>query len=357
MMKTAPTYHIIGAGLAGLFCAYQIKQKKIKAKVIVYEASVFAGGRCYSYEDKEFEHKLDNATHVICSANKKMRKFISANEWEGGVSFWDAVTKEVKETQKSMLPHVLMSICNTDADMVAKRIIKTIKMKTFPWTYNRQKVFFSKQDLSQRIINNLAAFADKIEYECKLEKIETQFGRAVQLNFNRKQVEIGAEDKIILALDNHNYAKLMNERELPHNSIINIFYKTSEKLYLPKSASVIGVVNGIADWVFVNDKILGVTISNANDYQDSLSDLAVKVWKELDAMRGVNSAFLPQFKAFRHKYATISQDEKTNSLRPDNAKTIYPNVFIAGDWTMKNHPCCMETAFLSAKRAIKTSLK
>ena len=357
MQVEAPTYHIIGAGLAGLFCARQIKQQKLKAKVILYEASVTAGGRCYSYEDKKIVNKLDNATHVICAANKEMKKFIGAKEWEPDICFWDATKNNILSLQKNMHKYLLLSICNTAADMVAKPIVKTIIKKTFPWTYNKRKIYFSKQDLSQRIVNNLSAFADKIEYECKLEKIETQFGRAAQLNFNRKQVEIGAEDKVILALDNHNYAKIMNEQELPHNSIINLFYKTSEKIYLPKNASVIGVVNGIADWIFVSGNILGVTISNANNQQETLSDLAIEVWKELDRLRGVNSAFMPQFRAFKYRYATISQDEKTNSLRPDSARTIYPNVFIAGDWTMKNHPCCMETAFLSAKRAIKTSLK
>lgn len=357
MKKTAPTYHIIGAGLAGLFCAKLIKQQKLKAKVIIYEASTEAGGRCYSYKDTEFENNLDNATHVICSANKEMRKFVGVNEWEPEICFWDRTTNKVMPLEKSMYQHLLMSACNTLADAIAKPIIKTIIKKTFPWTHNKRKIYFSKQNLSQKIVNNLSSFADQIEYNCRLEKIETLFGKAAQLNFNNKQVEIAANDKVILALDNHNYAKLMNEQKLPHNSIINIFYKTSEKIYLPKSASVIGVINGISDWVFVNENILGVTISNADTIKESLSDLAIKVWKELDVMRGVNSAFLPQFKAFRHKYATISQDEYTNSLRPDNATTIYPNVFIAGDWTMKNHPCCMETAFLSAKRAIKNSLK
>ena len=47
--------------------------------------------------------------------------------------------------------------------------------------------------------------------------------------------------------------------------------------------------------------------------------------------------------------------KKNNLQRPQNALTEYPNVFIAGDWTMKDHPCCMETAVKSAKRAVITS--
>ena len=173
----------------------------------------------------------------------------------------------------------------------------------------------------------------------------------------KNSVELGPEDKVILALDNKHYANLIGQKELPHNCIINISYYTSEKIYLPKSASFIGIINGTADWIFVNNNILSVTISDANAQNVPLPELARKVWQEIDVLRGVNSAFVPPFKAFKHKYATIAQDEETNSLRPYNALSEYPNVFIAGDWTIKNYPCCLETALLSAKRAVKAIIK
>ena len=116
-------------------------------------------------------------------------------------------------------------------------------------------------------------------------------------------------------------------------------------------------MNGLSDWVFVNDNVLSVTISSSNKQETSLPELARMVWQELDLLRGVNSAFVPPFRAFKHKYATIMQDEYTNSLRPYSALSGLPNVYVAGDWTMKNYPCCLETAYLSALRAVKATLK
>ena len=357
MVKEAKTYHIVGGGISGLFCAQIIKQKFKNSKVFLYEAASHLGGKCYSYQDESFGFNLDNATHVIIGANRNLKKFVLPKEWEPDIGFWNVSTNDVSYQYKPHISHLLKSACNTNAENVSSAIKNNILRQTFPWGYKQRKIYFSKQDLSQRIVNNLASFPDNIKYNCCLQKIETQFGRAAQLVFNNFQVELGADDKVILALDNRAYSKLMGESPLPHSSIINIFYHTSEKIYLPRNASVIGIVNGISDWVFVNGNILSVTISAANNHNTSLSELAHMVWQELDILRGVNSAFVPPFRAFKHKYATIMQDEYTNSLRPDNCLSIYPNVYIAGDWTMKNHPCCLETSYRSAQRAVRIASK
>lgn len=357
MEQRQATYHIIGAGIAGLSCARLLKQKHPNIRTVVYEAADAPGGRCRSYQDEDFHRQLDTATHVIIGANKEMRRFVKNNEWEPHCWFWDAKNESLKGRLLPALGHILKSVCNTPADLIAPQIVKKILRRTFPWTQNRRKVYFTKHDSSQRIINLLAAYADEIHYNSKLLKIESQFGRAAQLNFNNRQVDLGAEDKVIVALDNRNCAKLLQVEELPHNSIINIFYHTSQKIFLPKGASFVGILNGLADWVFVSDDILGVTISAADDEGVNLQELAWQIWQELDRLRGVNSAFIPPFKAFKHKQATIAQDILSNERRPDDASSNYPNVFIAGDWTMKNHPCCMETAVLSAQRAVKAALK
>ena len=86
-------------------------------------------------------------------------------------------------------------------------------------------------------------------------------------------------------------------------------------------------------------------------------DLRTAISDKIAALRGVDSAFMPDYRISHYQKATIKQDTANNRLRPKSAVTEFSNVFIAGDWTMQNYPCCMEVAVQSGKRAVKTALK
>lgn len=357
MDKKPVTYHIIGAGIAGLACAKFIKQKNPHIRTVVYEASDKPGGRCYSFDDKDFGTRLDNATHVIIGANKNMAGYINRGEWETECCFWDAHSENMSRNHKDFSDLIIKSMTNTLPQQTAPAILKKILWKTFPWGKKQRQVYFSKNDLSQRLINLFTAYADEIHYNYRLLKIDSQFGRAAQLNFVGQIVDIGAEDRVIVAVDNRSYARLFNQEALPHNGIINIFYRTSQKIYLPDNINFVGVSRGLCDWIFANENILGVTISAVSQTDSDLQELARNIWLEVCRMRGVGAAFVPSFKVFHHKTATICQDTATNNRRPLSAATDFPNVFIAGDWTMKDYPCCLEAAVLSAERALKAAMK
>ncbi len=356
MAKTKATYHIIGGGLAGLACAWYLKQKHPEIRSIIYEGAKHLGGRCYSYFDEGLSMPMDNVLHTVIGADRFMSRFVKKNEWSKEKQFIDLAKEEIDNSVFANKDMLLASLCNT-AENIPAEIKRNIILSLFPFGRSKTKVYFSKQDLSPRIINVMGAYADEIQLNCKLSKISSQFGIAARLEFGKKIVELGAKDRVILALDNLSYAKLMSVPPLEHSNIIEINYHTSQTIFLPKGASFIGVKNGICDWVYAGNNILTVIVSSCVGKSKDLSDLAREVWYELDKIRGVNSAFIPPFRAVCHKNATIKQDEKNNHLRPQNPNTEYPNVFIAGDWSMKDYPCRMETAVKSGIRAVKAALK
>src|SRR5690242_12148085 len=59
--------HIIGAGLAGLSAAVRLATPG--NRVIVHEATAFAGGRCRSYHDAFVGMTIDNGNHLLLSGN------------------------------------------------------------------------------------------------------------------------------------------------------------------------------------------------------------------------------------------------------------------------------------------------
>lgn len=357
MTENKPTYHIIGAGIAGLMCARFLKKYAPHCKTVLYEANNRPGGRCYSYDDKELDRRLDNATHVILRGNRLASALTGTHRWPGKTYFWDVEEDTISTKAWNYRHQILKSMCNTHADEVPQKMIKNICWKLFPWSKRQLSVYFSKQDLSQRIINPMLIYADELKYNHRLEKVTIEVGRISALHFNKGILELDRNDVVIMALDAAAYAKIFNSYKFEFNNIINVHFRTSQEIHLPKLADYIGIANGLADWVFVNDDIVSFTISDTRMTAEEIEALPQRLWKQLDTLRGVNSAFLPPHKVLVHQNATIRQDGRNNSQRPDSALTKYSNMYLAGDWTMKDLPCCIESAILSARRAVRTILK
>jgi len=66
--------HIIGAGLAGLAAAVALSKRG--RRVIVHEATSFAGGRCRSYHDAALGMTIDNGNHLLLSGNHAALGFL-----------------------------------------------------------------------------------------------------------------------------------------------------------------------------------------------------------------------------------------------------------------------------------------
>src|SRR5215470_18724711 len=68
--------HIIGAGLAGLSAAARLAARG--ERVVVHEATAFAGGRCRSYHDASVGMTIDNGNHLLLSGNHAALAFLRA---------------------------------------------------------------------------------------------------------------------------------------------------------------------------------------------------------------------------------------------------------------------------------------
>ena len=121
MIRNDITYHIIGGGLAGLSCAYFLKEKYKNIKVIVYEGSPYLGGRSYSQFDEKFDTQLDNAMHLILSSDKFMSRFVKDDEWsyqtcyyninDGNAEFTVSKNKELRKNKIPATAAAAVALC------------------------------------------------------------------------------------------------------------------------------------------------------------------------------------------------------------------------------------------------------
>src|SRR5512144_2442490 len=77
------TVHVIGAGLAGLSCAFRLAESG--AAVRLYEATAHAGGRCRSYYDQQLERWIDNGNHLVFSGNQTVAEHLRAIGSDGSM--------------------------------------------------------------------------------------------------------------------------------------------------------------------------------------------------------------------------------------------------------------------------------
>lgn len=356
-MIKAPIYHIVGGGLSGVACAYFLKKYNPQAYSVVYEARPYLGGRSHSQFDDEWNINLNNYLHTICKSDHYMSQFVSDTEWRHNIFFVNMKDMSGSSSLPDNLDIVRNKICNCRDSDIAPQISKYLNKKFDNRHLKNQGFFAFNQDFTQRVINVYAAYANELHCGCRLSKLNIRQNNVTSLYFGNRKVKLNQDDKIILAMDNASTAKFLGLTPLPANSSVDIAYYTSQTIFLPQGVSFVGMRNGVANWLYSASNIISAQICDYQHQFTTLDKLALYVWDEISRIRGVNSAFIPSYRINENADATLLHTAQVNSMRPQSASTKYDNVFICGDWTMKNYPCTLETAVLSARRAVKTSLK
>ena len=345
--------HIIGGGISGLYAAILAQQKFPQAQIVLYESGKDLGGRCRSFYSSALGIDIDNATHVILGANKYSNQLWKDVNFIKFPSYYNLQTSEINTNTLKHLQLLLRSVFNTNAKDIDNKCLQTLICKLFPYSRSKLKICYSEYNLSSNLIRPLASKVAVIKYNHCLRKVQIAGDKITHLVFTNQHIPVKEDELVISALDSHNYHKNFGGFDFSYNRIINIVYRTSQKLSLPNNTPMLGLEQASFDWVFTTPDSINVTLSDAHKNIICNKDFAIKIWQELCKIRGVNAAFMPAFQILDYPRATIKQDTKNNRLRPHSAQTPYSNMLQCGDWTLKNWPCCIEAALVSAQRAIK----
>ena len=118
-----------------------------------------------------------------------------------------------------------------------------------------------------------------------------------------------------------------------------------------KTDPVLGVVGGMAQWLFVRDDLVSVTISAARQERDLPNDeIARTVWADVIAALKLGDMPLPKWRVVKEHRATFVQTPEQVKRRP-GPRTQYANLFLAGDWTDTKLPATIEGSIRSGEFA------
>jgi hydroxysqualene dehydroxylase len=402
--------HVVGAGLAGLAAA--VRLAAAGHRVLIHEASNQAGGRCRSYHDATLGMTIDNGNHLVLSGNRATLDYLgligarerlvgpeapqfafvdlaTGERWtlrpsDGRLPWWifDA-TRRVPGTgaaaylavapllwagadktigqvmrcdgalyQRLWRP-LLLAALNTDPPEASARLAAAVLRETLAAGGRACRPLVARDGLTGAFIDPALRFMQAnggaIRYGARLRALGIDGRRVESLDFGDRAERLAPDDGIVLAVPPWIAGALVPDLETPteFRAIVNAHFAVTPPAGLPP---MIGVVNGIVEWIFAFPDRLSVTISGADRLLEAPRDqLARDIWQEVARVAGVAPA-MPQWQLIKERRATFASLPGQDRKRPD-AATRFSNVVLAGDWTATGLPGTIEGAIRSGNRA------
>ncbi|MGU3540378.1 hydroxysqualene dehydroxylase HpnE [Methylobacterium sp. A54F] len=207
-----------------------------------------------------------------------------------------------------------------------------------------------------------AAFVDPAVAYLGRRGAEIRFGRRLRglglaperierLDFTDGSETIAPGDSVVLALPPWVAAEVLPGLAAPqaYRSIVNAHFALAPP---PGSPLLLGVVNGLTEWLFAYPDRFSVTISGADRLLDvPREDLAREIWSEIAALSNL-APELPSWQIVKEKRATFAATP-AEAARRAGAETAYANLALAGDWTATGLPSTIEGAIRSGGTAAR----
>lgn len=404
--------HVIGAGLSGLSAAVALAEAG--RRVIVHEATKFAGGRCRSYHDATLDLTIDNGNHLLLSGNHAAISFLrqiggldavtvsaeaafpfadlaTGERWTlrpnaGRLPWWildgrrrvpgtrapdyfapigilrapaSASVGDVMACRGPLYERlwqpVLLAALNTEPREASARLAAQILRETLGAGGQACRPVVATGGLSAAFIDPALDYLSErggtVRFGRALREIRFADGAATALAFSGETVELAPEDAVVLAVPPNVARTLVPELTTPQkfHAIVNGHFRIAPP---PGQPLILGIVNGLTEWLFAYPDRLSVTISGADRLlEEPRETLAEAIWREVAALTGL-APDLPRWQIVRERRATFSATPEEDAKRPQ-ARTRYRNLALAGDWTSTGLPATIEGSIRSGRTAAR----
>ena len=412
------TVHVIGAGLAGLAAA--VRLTAAGRRVAVHEAGDHAGGRCRSYFDATLGCRLDNGNHLVLSGNRRTLAYLdligaraslvgpgearfpfvdlaSGTRWvlrpnRGRLPWWllrgdrrvpgtraadylapwrllsadpgDTVATRLDASRvlyKRLWEPLAIAALNTAPEDGSARLLWRILRLTLGAGGGACRPMVPAEGLSESFVDPaLARLGGAVRFGRRLRELTLDGGVVRELRFVGDTIALAPVDRVVLAVPPAIAAGLLPGITAPDQfrAIVNAHYRiAAPRDPALAGADFIGVVGGLAEWVFVKPGVVSVTISAADRLVDQPADaLAATIWRDVARALALPETPLPPWRIVKERRATFAACPDQLARRP-GATTAWRNLLLAGDWTRTGLPATIEGAIDSGLRAAELILE
>jgi squalene-associated FAD-dependent desaturase len=406
----ARSFHIIGAGLAGLAAAVRLCARGERA--IVYEATNQAGGRCRSYHDPALGITIDNGNHLLLSGNRAALGYLDRiggrdrlagppdasfpfvdlathERWtlranNGRIGWWilapnrrvpgthardylsilrllraapNATIGEVLDCKgplyDRLLHPLLLAALNTEPAAGSAKLAAAVIRDTLFAGGRNYRPLFARDGLSAAFVEPALRYIEakggSVVFGERLRAFTFEGERVSALDFGDLTVPLRPGDGAVLAVPPVVASSLIPDLTVPteFRAIVNAHFRMAPPAGLPPMT---GIVNGTAEWLFAFPDRLSVTISAGDRLLDTpREELAALIWREVAEVAGIAEP-LPPWQIVRERRATFAALPAEDAKRP-GPFTRWTNLMLAGDWTATGLPATIEGSIRSGDRA------
>lgn len=411
------TIHIIGAGLAGLSTALRLSG--LGCRVVMYEASPQAGGRCRSYHDAQLDCLLDNGNHLVLSGNTSVQSYLQlvgaqdqlVSAASHGFQFLDLMNelRWTVQPSKGRIPWWVMSrrrrvpntrlvdygsglsvlaatidqtvmervgkshplyrpfwepftiaVLNADPSQASARLLRPVLMETFAKGWGACTPMIARETLAKTFLEpalqRLTNQGADIRFGARVRGLKIEHDRIQALNFGGDELEVSPQDQVILAVPAWIAPSLVPGLSAPDaGEPIVNVHYRLDRHWA--EPDLIGLIGGLSQWVFVRDNVASVTISAAREVVEQSADtIATHCWREVAAALRLGDLPMPPVRVVKERRATFDQSPAALSKR-SGPQTHLSNLVIAGDWTATGLPATIEGAIRSGEKAARYAKK
>jgi squalene-associated FAD-dependent desaturase len=252
-----------------------------------------------------------------------------------------------------LIEPLLVSALNTDARSGSAGLAAAIIRESLAAGGRNYRPLIARNGLSNVFVTPalryVADHGGSVNYGRRLRQLVLGADRVAALDFGDMTIHLASSDAVVLAVPPMAAGALMPELSTPteFRAIVNAHFRVDPPADL---APMIGVVNGMTQWLFAFPGRLSVTISAADDLLElPREELARRIWSEVAVIANL-AGETPVWQIVRERRATFAALPREEAKRP-GAETAWKNLVLAGDWTRTGLPATIEGAIRSGARA------
>jgi hypothetical protein len=397
------TFHIVGAGVAGLAGALLLA--RAGHRVALHEAAPAPGGRARALPDG-----TDNGTHALLGANRVALRFLAAigarDAWvepePEGLPVLDLADGSARRVSlspagwlggerrpaglsagailaltrlllpgrertvaqafaahpvllRSLVEPLTVAALNTPAEEASATLLaRVLRRLAVP---GAARLFVAARglgpDLVAPAVATLGCHGATLRAGLRLRSLVPDGERVAALDFGEVTVPLRPEDGVLLAVPPWEAARLLPGLPTPelHAPILNLHFSHATE----GPVRFIGLLGGLAQWVLVRPGGVAVTVSAADEAVGfSEEEATARIWPEVReaairfGLPGEWPAAPPGVRAVRERRAT---PRHTIAPRAQPPRRPLANLALAGDWTLPDLPATIESAVRSGEAA------